>query len=82
MCLADYSIMAHCVLPRRHNGAISQLCHHVWLLFFHFFFHLRTLYYSEKAISPSSLIEFPLILLAMFKSQMCHIAENISKLEM
>lgn len=43
------------------------------------FVHTCVLYYSaEKAISTSSLKEFPVKLLLLFKAQMCHFAENVS----
>ena len=52
---------------------------------YHFFLalcahsHPCTLYYSaEKAIFPSSLIESPVKLLALSKTQIFHFAENVS----
>lgn len=67
-------------MPRRRNGVISHFCRRVWLPFpLALRAHSKscTLYYSaENAISLSSLIELPVKVLALPKTQICHFAEN------
>lgn len=82
MCLADYSIKALCFLPRSRNGVIPHFRHCVRLPFFVFASvrarrRSRVLYYStEKTTSPWSLIEFPMKLRGLFKTQICHFARK------